>query len=138
MPQQETPVGPYIPPEGQEETIETEGGGTALIDLSPSSEQIQEWNSGDVIGTGGDGYTQTTDLSNSGLPELLPEETVYKKRIVRVVDGKIVASKIVYIKRYLISASGGFGDGYLILQPNISGNTLTFTPVQLTLLNPQT
>lgn len=92
-----------------------------------TQQQLDEINNGLVVGS--DSYTQVTEI----LEPLVPNETIYRKRLVKVTDGKIVMERIVYMQRYMISASGGFGDSYKLLQPSIENGEIVFTPIELTL-----
>lgn len=97
-----------------------------------TQEQIDEMGTGNNDGVVV-GYDNLTEADNNpGVPDY-PEETMYRKRIVKVVGGKIVAERIVYMKRISVSASGGYGDGYAFFQPVASSDTLQFHSVEITL-----
>lgn len=106
----------------------------STVDATPaiddvSQEQIDEIENGIAIGTNDVDVVEPSDIP------VYPEETVYRKRIVKVVSGKIVAERIIYMKRYMIAASGGFGDGYAFLVPTLDPLTekISYTPMAITL-----
>ena len=96
--------------------------GSAIAVDDSTSQQITEISGGDAIAVG----------TPTGNP-LLDSETVYRKRLVKVVNGKMVDTKPVYIERYMIAKSGGYGDGYQFLVPAVSGGVVTFTPAEIEL-----
>lgn len=113
-----------LPNEGESASVTT----TPTID-DVSQDQIDEIESGMAIGTNEFDVVEPSDIP------VYPEETVYRKRIVKVVSGKIVAERIIYMKRYMIAASGGFGDGYAFLVPTLDPLTekISYTPMAITL-----
>lgn len=127
--QGQTPYVPIDPETGQQEELDGESG-NLYIDETPSSQQIQEILNGEVVS---DGYSMNLQEYDPGLLPQAENETMYKKRMVKIVNGKIVATSIVYIKRYLISASGGFGDGYALFRPDLNGTSVTYVPITITL-----
>lgn len=109
------------------EGLEIDGSTPTIDDVT--QEQIDEIENGYAIGT------DVTDvLEPSDIP-VSESETVYRKRLVKVVSGKIVAERIIYMKRFAIAAAGGMGDGYAFLAPTfdpISG-AIIYTPISVTL-----
>lgn len=70
---------------------------------------------------------------NSGIT-LAEQEPVYRKRLVKIVNGKIADERIVYMTRIAISAAGGYGDSYAFVKPTVSGGAITgFTAYELDL-----
>ena len=92
----------------------------------------KEITAGDI---NGDGEVDVTDVVEPSDIPVYENETVYRKRLVKVVSGKIVAERIIYMKRYAIAAAGGMGDGYAFLAPNLDPLTgsIIYTPISVTL-----
>lgn len=59
-------------------------------------------------------------------------ESTYRKRLVRIVNGKITAERVVYMRKYCTAMTGGVGDGYIFLLPQYDplAGTITFTPAE--------
>lgn len=89
-----------------------------------ASYQLSEINDGVVLEDG----TIDPDIT------LSEQEPVYRKRLVKIVNGKIADERIVYMTRIAISMTGGYGDSYVFVKPTVSGDAITgFSPYELDL-----
>lgn len=105
----------------------TESLTTAPIIIDPVNQQIIE----DDIDTEAvihPDYDQAAEETDAPLYE---DEPVIRKRLVKIVDGKIVDSRITYIKRYAISSA--IGNGYIFVSPTLNAGTIEYTPIKITL-----
>lgn len=102
---------------------------TAPIVIDPTNEQIIE-NDIDNEQVIHPDYDQAAAETQT---PLYPEEPVIRKRLVKIVDGKIVESRITYITRYVVSSA--IGNGYTFVAPNSAepGEQRVYVPIQITL-----
>ena len=131
MPVTAVPAGEYngdilVPSNGSSST--TPSGYAPILDDS-SIEQVREINNGYVVGT--NQQDQVTILPDIPLYE---NERPIRKRLVKIVKGKIVASRIVYIRRQAISTSKG--SQYCFLYPEVDPLTESVSYYSMNMLLP--
>lgn len=128
-----TPAGEYdggilVPTDGSSVTTPS-GYAPTLEDFNV--EQIDEINAATGVVLGTNPNDQASVIATAPLYE---NEAPIRKRLVKIVNGKIVASRIAYIRRQAVSTSKGAQ--YVFLYPEVDPLTsaVTYYPMTIALL----
>lgn len=128
-----TPAGEYdggilVPTNGA--SITTPSGYAPTLD-DFNIEQIDEINASNSVVLGMRPNDQVSVIPDAPLYE---NEAPIRKRLVKIVNGKIVESRIAYIRRQAVSTSKGAQ--YVFLYPEVDplSNVVTYYPMNITLL----